>query len=98
MFERGLADRFLEIYLPIRASGSSDVIGAYEIYEDAAPIEAHIASTRRDVLVIVGAMAIGLLPLLFAAFSGALDYWPGRTVSFVEARSASGRWSRTPPT
>ena len=70
-FERGLATRFLEIYLPIRASGSSDVLGAYEIYEDAAPIEADIATTRQDVLLIVGAMALGLLALLFAAFSGA---------------------------
>ncbi len=71
VFERGLAQRFLEIYLPIRASGSRDVLGAYEIYEDAAPSEAHIATTRRDVLLIVGAMALGLLALLFAAFSGA---------------------------
>ena len=71
VFERGLANRFLEIYLPIRASGSGDVLGAYEIYEDAAPIEADIATTRQDVLMIVGAMALGLLALLFAAFSGA---------------------------
>jgi diguanylate cyclase (GGDEF)-like protein/PAS domain S-box-containing protein len=71
IFERGLADRFLEIYLPIRASVTSDVVGAYEIYEDAAPIEAEIATTRRDVLLIVGSMALALLGLLFAAFSGA---------------------------
>ena len=71
VFERGLADRFLEIYLPIRASGGSEVLGAYEVYEDAAPIEAEIATTRQDVLLIVGAMALGLLILLFAAFSGA---------------------------
>jgi diguanylate cyclase (GGDEF)-like protein/PAS domain S-box-containing protein len=71
VFERGLADRFLEIYLPIRSPGGSEVVGAYEIYEDAAPIEADIAMTRRDVLVIVGAMALGLLVILFAAFSGA---------------------------
>lgn len=71
VFERGLADRFLEIYLPIRSPGSGQVVGAYEIYENAEPIESQIASTRSDVLVIVGAMALSLLALLFAAFSGA---------------------------
>ena len=71
VFEHGLADRFLSIYLPIRAPGSTTVLGAYEVYEDAGPIEASIAATRRDVLGIVGAMALGLLVLLFGAFSGA---------------------------
>ncbi|MDP9271452.1 MAG: EAL domain-containing protein [Chloroflexota bacterium] len=71
VFERGLANRFLEIYLPIRTPGTGEPAGAYEIYEDAAPIEADIAATRRDVLLIVGAMALGLLALLFAAFSAA---------------------------
>ena len=70
-FERGLADHFLEMYLPIRLPGSDKVVGVYEIYQDAAPILGHIDQTRRDVLVIVGAMAAGLLILLFAAFSGA---------------------------
>jgi diguanylate cyclase (GGDEF)-like protein/PAS domain S-box-containing protein len=67
--ETDLADRLLSIYLPIRAP-SGDVVAAYEIYEDAAPIEASIEATRRDVLGIVGAMGLGLLVLLFAAFSG----------------------------
>ena len=71
VFEKGLADQFLEMYLPIRLAGSTDVIGAYEIYQDAAPILSHIDATRRDVLVIVGAMAAGLLLVLFGAFSGA---------------------------
>jgi diguanylate cyclase (GGDEF)-like protein/PAS domain S-box-containing protein len=71
VFEQGLADQFLEMYLPIRLPGSSEVVGVYEIYQDAAPILGHIDQTRRDVLVIVGTMAAGLLLLLFAAFSGA---------------------------
>jgi diguanylate cyclase (GGDEF)-like protein/PAS domain S-box-containing protein len=71
VFERGLAGRFLSIYLPIRVTGGSAVVGVYEIYEDAAPIEASIATTRQDVLLIVGVMALALLALLFAAFSGA---------------------------
>ena len=69
IFERGLADELLSIYLPIRPAGGGQVIGAYEVYEDAAPIMADIAETRRDVLLIVAGMALGLLALLFAAFS-----------------------------
>ncbi len=70
VYEPGLAARFLEIYLPIRATGGNEVLGAYEIYQDAGPIESDIAATRQDVLLIVGAMALLLLGLLFAAFSG----------------------------
>ena len=69
IFERGLADRFLSIYLPIRSTASGQIIGAYEVYQDAAPIVADIAQSRQDVLLIVGAMALGLLLLLYAAFS-----------------------------
>jgi diguanylate cyclase (GGDEF)-like protein/PAS domain S-box-containing protein len=69
VFEHGLADRFLSIYLPIRLTGSDEVVGAYEVYEDAAPIEADVARTSQAVLVIVGAMAAALFVLLFLAFS-----------------------------
>ena len=71
IYERGLADQFLEIYLPIRDGAAGPVVGAYEIYEDAAPIQANITDTRRDVLLIVAAMALVLLAVLFGAFSGA---------------------------
>ena len=47
-FERGLAARFLSIYLPIRNT-AGQVVGAYEMYEDAAPIEADVSATQRDV-------------------------------------------------
>ncbi len=70
-FERGVVAEFLEMYLPIADSTTGKVIGAYEIYEDAAPIRADIEDTRRDVLLIVGVMAIALIGVLFAAFSGA---------------------------
>ena len=56
--EHGLADRFLSIYLPIRAAdgGSS---ATYEMYEEAAPIEAAVDRRSRDVVLFVGAMALG---------------------------------------
>ena len=69
IFERGLADEFLSIYLPIHAPANGPVVGAYEVYEDAAPIQAEVAQTRQDVLLIVGGLGLGLLTLLFLAFS-----------------------------
>jgi diguanylate cyclase (GGDEF)-like protein/PAS domain S-box-containing protein len=69
-FEHGIADVLLEMYLPIREA-NGDVVGAYELYEDAAPILEAIDASRRDVLLIVGALALALLVLLLAAFSGA---------------------------
>jgi diguanylate cyclase (GGDEF)-like protein/PAS domain S-box-containing protein len=68
-FEHGLAARFLSIYLPIRGA-SGDVVGAYEVYEDAAPIDAGVDAVRRDVLLFVGAMALALLALIYVAFAG----------------------------
>ena len=67
-FERGLASTFLSIYVPIKDSTGS-VVGAYEMYQDAAPIEADVSATRRDVVLFVGAMAMALLGLIYVAFA-----------------------------
>jgi diguanylate cyclase (GGDEF)-like protein/PAS domain S-box-containing protein len=69
VLEAGLADRFLSLYLPI-GDGSGATVGAYEIYEDAAPIEAAVDAVRRDVLLIVGVASLALLVLLYLAFAG----------------------------
>ena len=69
VFEHGLADRFLSIYLPIRAA-SGGIVGAYEVYEDAAPIDAAVDAVRRDVVLFVGAMALALLAIVYVAFAG----------------------------
>jgi diguanylate cyclase (GGDEF)-like protein/PAS domain S-box-containing protein len=71
VFERGLANELLSIYLPIEGSAGSNPIGIYEVYEDAAPIESEIAATRIDVLTIVGGYGIALLLVLFFGFTGA---------------------------
>ena len=68
-FEHGLADRFLEVYLPVTGSDGK-VIAAYEIYQDTAAIDANIAATRRDVFAIAVAIAILLAALLMIAFDG----------------------------
>jgi diguanylate cyclase (GGDEF)-like protein/PAS domain S-box-containing protein len=85
-FEHGLANRFLSIYMPINGSDGS-VIGAYEIYEDAAPIEAEIASTRDAVLLIVGGLAVALLVLLWIAFAGASALLERRNESLRRSQS-----------
>ena len=68
-FEHGLADRFLEVYLPVTGPDGK-VVAAYEIYQDTAAIDANIAATRRDVFLIAGAIAILLAALLIVAFDG----------------------------
>jgi diguanylate cyclase (GGDEF)-like protein/PAS domain S-box-containing protein len=68
VFEQGLADRILEIYLPI-IGPTGEVVAAYEIYEDAGPIEALVADTRLDVFLVALAVAGGLLILLVLAFT-----------------------------
>jgi diguanylate cyclase (GGDEF)-like protein/PAS domain S-box-containing protein len=65
--ERVLAEHLLEVYLPIR-DASGDIVAAYEIYEDAGPIEATVAETRRDVFLAAFGVAAGMLVLLMIAF------------------------------
>lgn len=69
VFEHGLADRFLSVYLPIH-SADGDVVAAYEVYQDAAVIESNIDATRRDVFLIAGGMALFLALVLLIGFDG----------------------------
>ena len=70
IFERGLAARVLEVYLPLRDPATGAIIGAYEVYHNAAHIDAHVDATRRDALIVVGVAGAGLLVLLYLGFSG----------------------------
>ncbi|HEX5241241.1 MAG TPA: PAS domain-containing protein, partial [Candidatus Limnocylindrales bacterium] len=70
VFERGLAKQLLSVYLPIREP-NGQIVAAFEVYQDAGPIEADVMTTSRDVLLIVGALGLMLLALIAAAFSGA---------------------------
>ncbi|HTI30348.1 MAG TPA: EAL domain-containing protein [Methylomirabilota bacterium] len=70
VFEKGIASKLLEVYLPIDAGGAEPV-GAYEIYQDATTLQADIASTRRDVFLIVVGIGLVLLIGLYLAFHGA---------------------------
>ena len=71
IFERGLAPRLLEIYLPIIDKAGAKPVGAYEIYQDATELEAVIVATRREVFLISGGIGLVLLLALYASFRGA---------------------------
>ena len=43
--------------MPVRCASAARVVAAYEIYQDAAAIDANIADTRRDVFLIAAAVA-----------------------------------------
>ena len=63
--ERALYSRLLEVYVPIRLTGSDQIVGAYEIYHDLSLLDPIIASTRRFVWFGVG---LGFLFLYGALF------------------------------
>ncbi len=69
-FEKGLGPNLLQVYLPIRDADGKPV-GAYEIYQDGAPLELLLANTQRDVFLIVGGIGLALLLLLYLGFHGA---------------------------
>jgi diguanylate cyclase (GGDEF)-like protein/PAS domain S-box-containing protein len=66
--ELALAEHVIEVYLPIRDETGA-VVAAYEIYEDAGPIETTVGETRASVFLAALFVAGGLLVLLFVAFS-----------------------------
>lgn len=56
-------DRIVEVYTPIRFDGSSEVAGAFEIYQDYSPIAAHIRDIQKSVYISIG-VALGFLYLV----------------------------------
>ena len=110
VFERGLASRVLEVYLPLRDPATGAIIGAYEVYHNAAthrrPRRGHPprrAAHRRHLRRRPAAAAVpGLLrhgpPACHPepAAAGA-DPRPGAAGgwTFAAARSGSGPWSTT---
>jgi putative nucleotidyltransferase with HDIG domain len=56
-------DDVLEVYAPVFSSGG-DVIGAYEIYADASPIDASIAGRKQEIWLAIAAVFLLLWVLL----------------------------------
>lgn len=69
--ESGLGT-LLEVYTPIRLSGSNEVLGAFEVYEFYAPVAAQVAETQRYIqLGLAGGLAFLYLVLLGIVEGGA---------------------------
>ncbi|HEY3106412.1 MAG TPA: HD-GYP domain-containing protein [Gaiellaceae bacterium] len=56
-------DEVLEVYAPV-VSGEHEIIGAYEVYADAAPLEASIAARKREIWIATGIVFLLLWALL----------------------------------
>jgi putative nucleotidyltransferase with HDIG domain len=56
-------DEVLEVYAPV-ISGEHEIIGAYEVYADAAPLEASIAARKREIWIATGIVFLLLWALL----------------------------------
>ena len=76
--------KLLEVYAPISADG--EVVGAYEIYADAAPLEASIAG-RRQLIWLTTAGVFALLWLAFALLVRSASRTMARQTEVLRERS-----------
>ena len=89
----------LEVYAPLFA-GQHEVIGAYEIYADAAPLEASIAERKRTIWVASATLFALLWVLLMLLARNASGMLRRQTTALRErsaALSESYRGSRRAP-
>jgi putative nucleotidyltransferase with HDIG domain len=52
--------RALEVYAPLRADDGKRIVGAFEVYADAKPLEAAISSRRNEIWLVIGLVFLGL--------------------------------------
>jgi putative nucleotidyltransferase with HDIG domain len=64
-------EQVLEVYAPVMAGGS--VVGAYEVYADARPLEASIAERKRLVWLVTGGVFLALWAVLVLLARGASE-------------------------
>ena len=67
--ERGMG-KLVEVYVPLRFGGSSEVAGAFEVYAPYAPVAAAIAHDRRVLIALVSGGLVVLWLLLFRIVAG----------------------------
>jgi putative nucleotidyltransferase with HDIG domain len=53
-------DRALEIYAPVRSDDGRRVVGAFEVYADARPLESAISGRRNEIWLVIGLVFLGL--------------------------------------
>jgi putative nucleotidyltransferase with HDIG domain len=56
-------ERALEVYAPVRGE-SGKVVGAYEVYADARPLESAVAGRRNEIWLVIGAVFLALCAAL----------------------------------
>lgn len=52
--------RALEVYAPVRSDDGKKVVGAFEVYADAKPLESAIAGRRNEIWLVIGLVFLGL--------------------------------------
>lgn len=68
--ERSLGSRLLEIYSPIRASGSDEIIAVAEFYATADELKANLMHTRVYSWLVVAAVTLSMFAALFTIVRG----------------------------
>jgi putative nucleotidyltransferase with HDIG domain len=53
-------ERALEVYAPLRSDDGKQIVGAFEVYADARPLEAAISSRRNEIWLVIGLVFLGL--------------------------------------
>jgi putative nucleotidyltransferase with HDIG domain len=53
-------DRALEIYAPVRSDDGTRIVGAFEVYADARPLESAISGRRNQIWLVIGLVFLGL--------------------------------------
>jgi signal transduction histidine kinase len=70
-FERPQYDHLLEVYVPVHAKDSGEIIGASEFYQDPAELESEVNSSQRKGWLIVGGATGAMYLLLVGMVRGA---------------------------
>ena len=66
VIEQGHFDQLFEVYVPLQLAGSSEIVGAYEIYHDLTALALQLSAMRRAVRTVTG---LGFLILYLSLFT-----------------------------
>jgi putative nucleotidyltransferase with HDIG domain len=81
-------ERALEVYAPVRSDDGKRIVGAFEVYADARPLDAAISGRRNEIWLVIGLVFLGLcgaLALLARQASNTLR----RQTRMLKERSAA---------
>ncbi|PZO07186.1 MAG: histidine kinase [Alphaproteobacteria bacterium] len=59
----------LEVYAPVRAAGTGQVIGVVEFYDDATALQVELQDARSDSWILVGMVTLTMLSILFVVIA-----------------------------